>query len=464
MALATHFVGRVSELDSVDGLLTNSERADLRRSSSSASPESVRRACSPSWPPAQTRADTSSSRAGRRELELDLPFWVFVDALDEYVHGLDPHRARAASTRRTGGSSRPSSRHSPTSQEKAATSIQHERYRSHRAVVHAARAARAGPAAGARARRRPLGRSGVDRAAWRPAPPTARRARPDRARGAPAADERATQRRARTRAPRRHDHAHRARGAEPGGGARALGDGSWRDATCTRTRRQPLLPGAARSVCATAAPRAAPDAEEPSLAGVDVPAAVAAALAEELALLSEAGTRHPRRRRGRRRSRSTPNWRQPPREPPRRQRSTRSTSCFAWTSSARRTFRGAFGSGIRSSAARSTSRRQAAGGSAHTSAAPAPSRSGDRRPRRSPTIVERSARQGDEAAIALLREAGEAASARAPASAARWFGAALRLLRRMRRATAASSCCWPVPKRSPPPASSATATQPCSRA
>jgi DNA-binding NarL/FixJ family response regulator len=42
--------------------------------------------------------------------------------------------------------------------------------------------------------------------------------------------------------------------------------------------------------------------------------------------------------------------------------------------------------------------------------------------------VERSAHQGDEAAVELLREAGEAAAARAPASAARWFAAALRLL------------------------------------
>src|SRR5918992_2268485 len=25
------------------------------------------------------------------ELERDLPFWVFVDALDEYLQGLDPH-------------------------------------------------------------------------------------------------------------------------------------------------------------------------------------------------------------------------------------------------------------------------------------------------------------------------------------------------------------------------------------
>jgi ATP/maltotriose-dependent transcriptional regulator MalT len=42
--------------------------------------------------------------------------------------------------------------------------------------------------------------------------------------------------------------------------------------------------------------------------------------------------------------------------------------------------------------------------------------------------VERSARQGDLAAVAVLREAGQAAARLAPESAARWFGAALRLL------------------------------------
>ncbi len=42
--------------------------------------------------------------------------------------------------------------------------------------------------------------------------------------------------------------------------------------------------------------------------------------------------------------------------------------------------------------------------------------------------VERSARQGDLAAVALLREAGEAAARLAPATAAHWFAAALRLL------------------------------------
>jgi DNA-binding CsgD family transcriptional regulator/tetratricopeptide (TPR) repeat protein len=42
--------------------------------------------------------------------------------------------------------------------------------------------------------------------------------------------------------------------------------------------------------------------------------------------------------------------------------------------------------------------------------------------------VERSARQGDLAAVAVLREAGEAIARLAPDSAARWFGGALRLL------------------------------------
>ena len=42
--------------------------------------------------------------------------------------------------------------------------------------------------------------------------------------------------------------------------------------------------------------------------------------------------------------------------------------------------------------------------------------------------VERAARQGDTAAVAILREAGESVAHRAPASAARWFAGAIRLL------------------------------------
>ena len=53
--------------------------------------------------------------------------------------------------------------------------------------------------------------------------------------------------------------------------------------------------------------------------------------------------------------------------------------------------------------------------------------------------VERSAREGDVGAVAVLREAGEAAVRLAPASAAHWFAAALRLLPRRRRRRSASS-------------------------
>jgi DNA-binding NarL/FixJ family response regulator len=42
--------------------------------------------------------------------------------------------------------------------------------------------------------------------------------------------------------------------------------------------------------------------------------------------------------------------------------------------------------------------------------------------------AEHAAREGDLSAVALLRDAGEAAASRAPASAAQWFGSALRLL------------------------------------
>ena len=35
------------------------------------------------------------------ELERDLPFWVFVDALDEYVEGLEPQRLDVARRRRS---------------------------------------------------------------------------------------------------------------------------------------------------------------------------------------------------------------------------------------------------------------------------------------------------------------------------------------------------------------------------
>ena len=64
------------------------------RSSWSASPASARRACSPSSPRARTAAVPRA--AGRAsELERELPFGVFVDALDEYVASARAAGARA---------------------------------------------------------------------------------------------------------------------------------------------------------------------------------------------------------------------------------------------------------------------------------------------------------------------------------------------------------------------------------
>src|ERR671913_129914 len=67
------------------------------------------------------------------ELERDLPYWVFVDALDEYLQGLEPHRLGAleADVRTDLADVFPSlSRFAPS----RGTAVQHERYRSHRAV------------------------------------------------------------------------------------------------------------------------------------------------------------------------------------------------------------------------------------------------------------------------------------------------------------------------------------------
>ncbi len=65
--------------------------------------------------------------------------------------------------------------------------------------------------------------------------------------------------------------------------------------------------------------------------------------------------------------------------------------------------------------------------------------------------VERSARQGDAAAVATLREAGEAVALRVPASAATWFGEALRLLPSTAPAECESNCSSPARGRSPRP-------------
>ena len=67
------------------------------------------------------------------ELERDLPFWVFVDALDEYVAGLEPHRLGALGDDVVGElATILPSLSGPAAERQVA--LQHERYRSHLAV------------------------------------------------------------------------------------------------------------------------------------------------------------------------------------------------------------------------------------------------------------------------------------------------------------------------------------------
>src|SRR5919112_2199749 len=70
------------------------------------------------------------------ELESDLPFWIFVDALDEYLAGLDPRRLESLDDAVKGelGQLFPSLSDLGGSAE---TSPQDERYRNHRAVREA---------------------------------------------------------------------------------------------------------------------------------------------------------------------------------------------------------------------------------------------------------------------------------------------------------------------------------------
>src|SRR5215210_2961861 len=131
--LAEHLVGRAEELGALDHAL-----AELARSRSVA----LELVGEPGIGKSRLLAELAARAEARgylvlagsaSELERDLPFWVFVDALDEYLRGLEPHsfdaleddiRAELADV-------------FPSLAQIAAgrgAVVQHERYRTHRAV------------------------------------------------------------------------------------------------------------------------------------------------------------------------------------------------------------------------------------------------------------------------------------------------------------------------------------------
>jgi ATP/maltotriose-dependent transcriptional regulator MalT len=374
-----------------------------------------------------TRADARgclvlSGRAG--ELELDLPFWVFVDALDEYVHGLDPQRlddfdedVRAELATVFPSLARLAAGHR--------TAIQHERYRSHRAVSTLLEAL---------AQTQPVVLV-LDDVHW--ADPAsvellgALLHRPPAAGILVALAVRPRQ--LSDRLSVTLERAHRAGtivrielGAlSPADARELIGDAADATSLYEESGGNPFyLEQLARWGDRS---ESAGPAHEPVLAGVDVPAAVAAALAEELALLSKparviiegaavAGD---------------------PFDPELAAAAAGAADAVAIDAldellqldliretGVPRRFR------FRHPLVRRAVYESMPGGSrlvAHERCADALARRGSLTSAIAPH-VERSARQGDEAAVRLLREAGEAAAPRAPASAARWFAAALRLL------------------------------------
>src|SRR5215208_5541165 len=91
MAAAEHFVGRAAELTLFDRFIAELDGG---------SPAAVELVGEPGIGKTRLLAELAARADARgclvlsgsaSELESDLPFWVFVDALDEYVAGLDPH-------------------------------------------------------------------------------------------------------------------------------------------------------------------------------------------------------------------------------------------------------------------------------------------------------------------------------------------------------------------------------------
>src|SRR5207249_23726 len=95
MALAEHLVGRAEELGSLDYLLDHLDRGQSAAFELVGEPGIGKTRLLAEL---ATRADTRGHivlSGCASELERDLPFWVFVDAIDDYVQGLDPRRLDA---------------------------------------------------------------------------------------------------------------------------------------------------------------------------------------------------------------------------------------------------------------------------------------------------------------------------------------------------------------------------------
>jgi DNA-binding NarL/FixJ family response regulator/tetratricopeptide (TPR) repeat protein len=429
MAVAGRLVGRAAELASLEHVLAE---LDLGHSAA------LEIVGEPGIGKTRLLAELSAGADARghvvlsgtaSELERDLPFWVFVDALDEYLQGLEPHRLEFLD-----GEIRTELAYvfpslSARLGSRRGGALQHERYRTHRAVrellellaatkplvlvlddLHWADSGSV-ELLGALLHRPPAG-AVLMALAIRP------RRMPERLSMA-------------------LERAHRAEtlvrielAALTRAEAREyLGEGfgsAEADALYEESGGNPFyLEQLARSAYRTA--QAAPTVADISLTDIEVPPSVAAALAEELALLSDSAQR----------VLEGAAVAGDPFEPELAAAAAATPEVSAMAAldellgldlvrhtDVPRRFR------FRHPLVRRAVYESTPGGwrlGAHERSATALAARGAPVAARA-HHVERSARQGDAAAVAVLREAGEAAAHRAPASAARWFAAALALV------------------------------------
>jgi DNA-binding NarL/FixJ family response regulator len=133
VVLAEHLVGRAEELRLFDGALEDLDRGRSAVLELVGEPGIGKTRLLAEL---ATRADAHGClvlSGSASELEQDLPFWLFVDALDEYVRGLNPGRLEALDDAVCSELANvlPALSRFATSR---AGSLQHERYRAHRAV------------------------------------------------------------------------------------------------------------------------------------------------------------------------------------------------------------------------------------------------------------------------------------------------------------------------------------------
>jgi ATP/maltotriose-dependent transcriptional regulator MalT len=425
--LTGHFVGRADELSSLERILDELDRG---------CPGAIELAGEPGI--GKTRLLTElAARAGARghlvlsgaasEFENDLPFSVFVDAVDEYVAGLEPGRLAVLD-----GAVQAELAHVFPALSALAggqqVSPQHERYRSHRAVrallEHLAQS-------------RPLvlvldDFHWADSASVELLGALLRRPPAAAVLTAVALRPRQTPERLAITLERAHRSAAVTRvdlGALTLDEARQLLGGRFDMARAALLYQESggnpfyleqLARSPARAPQFTSAP-------EISLTGLDVPAAVAASLAEELTLLSGVG----------RLVLEGAAVAGDPFEPELAAAAAATSEAAGMhavdellgldlirTTDVPRRFR------FRHPLVRRAVYEATAGGwrlGAHERCAEALAARGASAAARA-HHVDRSARQGDLAAVAVLREAGQATARLAPESAARWFGGALRLL------------------------------------